>query len=91
MMISKSCCFNNIFGDLKKVSGIHTLLRSVIVRYLTCQFYIHVISFFYWDTVLHYVLYLWMQAYLIFPPMLLNWSLKQIDNSQITLRGASVT
>ena len=47
--------------------------------------------FFYWDTILHYLLYLWMRAYLIFPPMLLNWSLKQIDNSQITLRGASVT
>ena len=45
MMISKRCWFNNLFGDLKKVSGIHTLLRSVIVRYLTCQSYVHVISF----------------------------------------------
>ena len=46
MMIGKRCWFNNLFGYLKKVSGIHTLLRSVIVRYLTCQSYIHVISFF---------------------------------------------
>ena len=47
--------------------------------------------YFFWDTILRYLLYLWMRAYLIFPPMLLNWSLKQIDNSQLTLRGASVT